>query len=265
MKNEYKEQWKTDLGKLMKETGERISFSQERQEKILADIHCEIQERRKIMRFSSRKKAMLIGATAAIVMLGTVTAIGAGTVTGLFTSVRTDQATYTSSQQVKEGAEVMGAVPKAVAEFDNGLQFQKGYLTQVEGRDDSGTVVGTYPSIMLEYEDGINLTIERPFEKMKGEGQEAGQTAEYRGTVISVTQDNYLFLPPDGEPSPEDQALAAAGQLYISYGSEKEEREVFTNVTWKEDGLTYLLFTSNTEYSADEMVQMAKEVIDEEV
>ena len=90
------------------------------------------------------------------------------------------------------------------------------------------------------------------------------ETAEYNGIALELTADNYLFLPPDAQPSAEDQELEQAGELYISYGTDKEERKTFQVVSWEEDGLSYMISDFSGEYGFEDLLQMAKEVIDVE-
>ena len=74
----------------------------------------------------------------------------------------------------------------------------------------------------------------------------------------------YLFLPPDAEPSAEDQKLEQEGKLYISYGTDEEVHEMYQMVSWEEDGLSYMLSTFSDAYGFEDLIQMAQEVIDTE-
>ena len=47
----------------------------------------------------------------------------------------------------------------------------------------------------------------------------------------------------------------------ISYGTDQEERKVFKNVSWEEDGLHYLLLTDQ-DVTLSQLMDMAGEIID---
>ena len=84
---------------------------------------------------------------------------------------------------------------------------------------------------------------------------------EYRGINLQVKVEQYLFLPPNKEPSESDKALSAEGKLFIGFGSSEEERKVFKNVSWIKDDLQYKLFTYSNK-SLEEMVSLAKGIVD---
>ena len=80
---------------------------------------------------------------------------------------------------------------------------------------------------VVSYGMEISLFIEKIPDSMKQDAKSPDETAEYNGIALELTADNYLFLPPDAQPSAEDQELEQAGELYISYGTDKEERKTF--------------------------------------
>ena len=254
------QEWKD----FFKVSADSVSLDEEKKERIFAEVQKRIQERSQNMYKIKKKKTMFVAAAAAAVMLGTITAVGAGTVEGLFTSIRTDQVDYRSGKEMKAAERVMGAVPKAPDQFSNGLEFQAGYLTSVNGADESGTIVESYPGISVSYGEDVSLFIEKVPDSMKQENRDADAAAEYKGIQLELTADPYLFLPPDAEPSAEDQKLEQEGKLYISYGTDEEVHEMYQMVSWEEDGLSYMLSTFSDAYGFEDLIQMAQEVIDTE-
>lgn len=85
----------------------------------------------------------------------------------------------------------------------------------------------------------------------------------YEGICLTGREDDYLFLPPDQKPSEEDKSREEAGELYISYGAEKEERCVYKNMMWEKDGLSYTMVTS-ADKTLEEMAELAKAYMDSE-
>ena len=257
--------WDQELKHYFESAADSVKLDKDAEERILAGAHRQIQERKKNMGIIKKKKAVIIAAAAAVAMLGTITAVGAGTIEGLFTSVNTQNVDYSSEEEIKGAKSVLGAVPKAPDQFSNGLKLEAGYLSPVNGVDASGTVVGSYPGLSVSYGTEVSLFIEKIPDSMKQDTKNLDETAEYNGIALELTADHYLFLPPDAQPSSEDQELEQTGELYISYGTDKEERKTFQMVSWEEDGLSYMLSTFSEEYGFEDLIQMAKEVIDVEI
>lgn len=238
------------------------------EERLLKNIHADIEKRSRGMKIYGKKKAVLIAA--AVMVCGTITAIGAGKITSLHSSVNTRNVTYKTAEEVKEETR-LGEAPKAVGQFaGNGISLKEGYFVPVEGQDESGTVVSTYPSVSLVYDKDISLTIEKLPAELEAEWESAAEepdlqlTESYNGITIKTYEYEYLFLPPDERPSEEEAALEAEGKLVISYGTDEAERKTYRNAQWKDGGLTYQLSTFNTEFTAETLAAMAKEIIDAE-
>lgn len=261
----------------------RIKISDETEINMLNNIHTAIEKRSRIMRISKKKTVLFVAA--AVMAFGAITAVGAGKIAGLYSSLSLKEAQYQNAAEVRKETR-LGTSPKAVDVFSNGIRLKKGYFMPVEARDESGTTVGTYPSITLDYEKELFLNIDKPLPELQeaGFGLEsviaeeapaeepkvrAGEekassnvilTKEEKGIRFTVKADDYLFLPPDQDPSEEARKLEAAGELSISYGSEEEEQKTFFFVSWEEDGLQYLLNTFSTDFTPEELLQMAEEI-----
>lgn len=251
--------WQEALGRIV----EKASMSEDRQARMLEEIHMEIQERsRKNMRRLSGKKIGM--AVALIAVLAATTAIGAGKIANLQSGHNPDEIDYASAQAVMESTVLHGNV-KAVEAFQDGARFESGYSMEVEGLDENGNKVGSYPEIMVMYEGGLTLGILNPPTDMAEENTYPVVCSEtYTEVPVQVTKMEYLFLPPDAQPSEEDVKRNEEGKLEISYGTDKEERKVFLGAQWQEDGLRYLLFTMEDGADAEALLGKAKEIIDVE-
>lgn len=251
--------WEEEIRQVITEQVSSADFSDEDSSRILRQIHSSMGERRKIMRLS--KKQAGLAAAAALVILGSITAVGAGRIAVLYSHTSLNEEVTSYEEMKARGTESLGKAPQMVEEFSGGQHFKRGFATMIDAADAAGQMVGSYPEISIEYSgaEELNFSVSKPLE---GVGHSAAQvTEEYEGIVISGNKDQYLFLPPGEEPSEEDKKLEAEGRLYISYGSTAEERRVFTSVNWQEDGLFYHLYTYE-DVSLEEMIGFAKEVID---
>ena len=97
--------WDQELKHYFESAADSVKLDKDAEERILAGAHRQIQERKKNMGIIKKKKAVIIAAAAAVAMLGTITAVGAGTIEGLFTSVNTQNVDYSSEEEIK-GAKV---------------------------------------------------------------------------------------------------------------------------------------------------------------
>lgn len=236
---------------------ERISLAPDTSEKLLTEIHRQIGERRTIMKYPRKRVIAMIAA--AIMVTGTITAIAAGKIVAYRSSVSLDEA-FTSIEELKKEAAAKLGDGLVVAEtLADGSAFSESFVTMVDRIDDSGNVASSYPEVMLSYgsDRGINVTISREAD-IDHEGRDGmRQETTEQGIVLQAWEDSYLFLPPDAEPSEEDRALEAAGKLFISYGSEKEERQVFKYVQWTDGGFSYGMSTFQ-DVNLDELLELAK-------
>lgn len=203
----------------------------------------------------------VIAAVALVAALAAGTAVGAGRIAGLSMGHNVNEVDYGTAKDVMESPK-LGKLAKAVQTFEDGTEFQSGYAVDVSASDEEDNVVGTYPCIMVHYGKNLFLDISRPLDGVGKSSYPVVLEGTYKEIPVKVTSMEYLFLPPDAEPSEEDQKRQDAGELEISYGSETEERKTFLSASWEEDGLTYLLSTFDTGHGVEEMMEKAKEIID---
>lgn len=253
MRGQMEQDWKEALHA----QAEQVNLEDERKETLLRDIHFQIRERSHTMKkFTAGRK--VIAVAAALVVLGAGVVMGAGKVTGYLSVTNLEQVDYRTAEDTKAAAEKLGAVPKVVESFADGTSFKTGYFHMVDGVDEAGNKVESYPEITIDYSNDVMMTVS----KLKSEMYGDFKTEEYKGIPIHVKSEEFLLLPPDAEPSAEDKKAADEGKLSISYGVEKETRETFHYVTWEDGGLSYMIHTFSDDYADQQLFDMAKEVID---
>lgn len=271
------------MREMVREEVAGLYFSEERADQILKRVHQQImeedrmtgapmkesgqrtgvlsiRERRMRMRYNKKRTGVLIAA--ALVVMGAVTAVAAGKVAYTSTGHSVDDQVDSVAAFLPQAKGALGQVAKIPETFSNGDSFKYGYLTDVDGWDDSGNKVGTYPEASVKYEGSVNvdLSVSKPLEWATT--KESYQLEEnYKDILIQGSTDRYLFLPPDQEPSEEDRKLEEEGKLMISYGSSEVERKEFHSVGWREGDLQYLLYTFE-DVQLEDLVAMAKETID---
>lgn len=155
--------------------------------------------------------------------------------------------------------------PNIVEAFANGYTFDRGGLGVNQAMDENHVSVGKiYTDLQLRYTrpgtaGRLNLYVsnapeERDNTDYKAERQIGDMTMYY-------SQDVYRFVPPDYQMTEEDIALEESGAVTFSYGSIEVEENVFSGVVWRQDGVRYHLFGFDLPLSADELFDMAMEVV----
>ena len=231
MKGQTEQDWKEALHA----QAEQVNLEDERKETLLRDIHFQIRERSHIMKKFTAGRKVIAVAAALPVVLGAGVVMGAGKVTAYLSVTNLEQVDYRTAEDTKAAAEKLGAVPKVVESFADGTSFKTGYFHMVDGVDEAGNKVESYPEITIDYSNDLTMTVS----KLKAEMYGDFKTEEYKEIPIHVKSEEFLLLPRDAEPSAEDKKAADEGKLSISYGVEKETRETFHYVTW-EDRRTFL-------------------------
>lgn len=246
----------------LEEQAGRISMSPELQREIKQQIRQIRPEERMMKKRISKGKVIL--AAAAMCLLMSVAAVAGGNVSAWVSGIGGDTK-LGSYSQLKKADQTMGVDVKRVEKFTNGLAFYSANVGKVNEMDDAGVVLSTFPETRIWYKNGgsrVSLSV-IPLGKDDNTAKHAEEeTVQYGDLTLTVTKDYYRFVPLGYEISDEEQKAIDAGQLYISYGSDKVEEEVYCSVHWESD-LRYSLMTSDVERVGEQdLVQMAKEVID---
>lgn len=236
-------------------------FSKETEDRVLAHIHHQIHERRSIMKLSKKKMSIVLAA--AMIVIGSATAIGAGRIAYTSSHTNKNEAIHSASQLIGEAEKKFGKAPKIPEQFSDGSSYKEGYVTEIDAWDNAGNRIGGYPEALVSYTGNkdISLSVCKPLDNSENSSGMPQTTETYEDILIKGNVDNYLFLPPDQQPSEGDQQLEKEGKLMISYGSSQEERKAFKSVTWMEGGLYYHLYTFQ-DVELKEIIDLAKEVID---
>jgi len=226
-------------------------------QRIQAKVYGAIEEERNM---KNRNWKKIIVAAAAICVLGSITAVAV--VRPKYTS------SHSNVNEVVRDYDKAAAMQKEfdksakfVEKFSNGYEFKEAVPKYDASHDENHNVLETGKSMAFTYaKKGVpDVTLDSS--RITYPSENADQILALEdGTELKYHRTEHLFLPPDGKPSEEDLKLEAEGKLNIAYGSSEVERKVTVSVTWTQDGVTYCLLSFNENMSADEILQMAKEV-----
>ena len=215
---------------------------------------------RKSNTMKSKKKIALI-AVAATLALGITVFATSGIISKWYSSSSSDPE-YKSLPTEQQCIEDIGYSPTLIETFENGYSFDNGSVLNNNLTDENDNSVEKFKSVMFRYKkDGDKVIFSQ--DKFNSE-------IEMSGKVISTFYDidvyyfNYTskVVPPDYKLTAEDKKAEANGELVFSYGSSKVEINEVQSVSWKKDGIHYQLMQINGKLSADELAEMAKEIIE---
>ena len=243
--------WEDKIKTQLAEEIHAVDFSKETQDRILNRVHGQIRKRRIGMKMNRKYTGVILAA--ALVVIGGITAIGAGKIAFTSGGHAVDEEVENLAELSEMAKEKLGGSVRIPENLAEGITFSSGVVNDTDAWDEEYQKLGSFPKAMAFYKDGngksYTLTISKPLEGIQ----------EYAGIVTQTYQG--MELPPDQKPSEEERQLEAEGKLFISYGSDEAEHETFTSVSWNEGSFVYLLSTfENAEVS--EMMEWAKTVID---
>lgn len=212
------------------------------------------------MRYSKWSVKKIAVIAAAMCILGSAAVMAAGKFSGTtgHSSAREEFTSYGEIAKAKKEYGISFEI-KGPETFENGFTFKSGRPVHVSGVDEQGNETALPVEMHLVYgkagmaDVNLNQGKTRP-----GNGDSANENGDIRYRYI---QDHYKFVPASYELTEADKAAEAAGELYISYGSDQVEEKIVSSVTWSAAGVTYTLMSFDTTLTQNEMIEMAKEIM----
>ena len=243
-----------DFDRLMKEVLEAKVQGVEPSEQLLVNIRKEADERRKENGFMKMNMKKMVTAAAVICALS-VTCYAAGKLGSVVSHGTPNIETFA---ELEKAEKKLGFDAKFVETFANGMTFQRGGTGETYGMDEDGNETGKkYKTMSVSYAD----------EKGNALGLVIDGGSPYVDAGVEMAKgyscDTYLFLPDEDALTEEYQAMAEAGEIFISYGTEEEEWKVMENYSWEDAGVYYSLVASDGGFGEEAMAAMAAEIMAE--
>lgn len=215
---------------------------------------------RKSNTMKSKKKIALIAVAATLVMGITVFA-ASGIISQWFSSSSSipDYETLPTAEQIVKD---IGYEAVTIEEFSNGYKFNNGSIVDNALADETGNVAEKFKSVSFRYEkDGDEVIFSQ---------DKFNSTVETSGKVIASIDDVDLYydsytnklVPGDYKMTDEDKKAEENGELVFSYGMDEVKIVEVQAVSWQKDNTRYQLLQIDGNLSADELAEMAKEIIE---
>ena len=213
-------------------------------------------------RLGVKKTAILV---AACIMVFGVTATATGIVTGVVSHNKPDTRTgnFGDLEKLEQQAELDIT---AVESFSNGYEFDYMEIGESTTQDDSFNDLLTYKGLSMNYvkdnEPYVAIYMD-PKDMVSFDGSEDAMDSRVVGDVnVYYSYDEYLFVPV-GETLTDEEKERDSNDphFFISYGSDKRETSMSSTVSFVMDDVYYCILSFDTGMSADEMMDMAEEII----
>jgi len=215
---------------------------------------------RKSNTMKQKKKIALFGVAATLVMGITVFA-ASGIISQWFSSSSSvpDYEALPSAEQIVKD---IGYEAITIDEFANGYKFYNGSIVDNALADEIGNVAEKFKSVIFRYKKNGDEVI---FSQDK-----FNSTVETGGEIITSIDgvDVYYYshtnklVPGDYKMTDEDKEAEKNGELVFSYGMDEVKIIEVQSVSWEKDSTRYQLLQLDGKLSADELAEMAKEIIE---
>ena len=215
---------------------------------------------RKIKVMKSKRKIFVIAAAAALV-LG-VTAFASSGIVKTWYGHSWGIPEYTSLPTAEQCVDKVGYTPVLIDSFENGYAFRSGTVVSNDLRDEGGNSIEKFKSLSFSFEkDGASVELSQ--QKYNTERDPSGDViAAVNGVELYYAAYINKLVPPNYKMTAEDEKAEESGELVFSWGSDQVENNKVQSVSFEKDGIDYQLMQRDGKLTADELAQMAKEMIE---
>ena len=251
-----------EIKKTLYDIGERIEASDDLKKRIDCQLgNVPVKEEQNMKHLSIKK--VMIGVAAACLLIGTVGIASSGA--RYWTSGSSAIADYTEFTDIAKVEAEVGYPVDAVEKFSNGFEFKGINVGTLEVHNEAGQVEDKTKEIYIRYQKGgkeIFNSIHKMFTDETASEKIPDKTLRVGEIEVAYNQYTYKFVPVDYELTEEDKKNMERDDYEISYGSDKVEIQHYAAISWVKDGIRYGMGAFDLSLSADEMLNMAKEVIE---
>ena len=205
---------------------------------------------------------------------GICTILGGGTVfagtiitgKGSSSSLLTEKHHYSDLAKVEEETGISSGLPESLP---GDYQFSRLNTGDTYDIDDDGNRHNQGKELMVSYQGGqgdeVTIYVSPAAEQsIPKEDMPYQETRSCEGISIYYSDTEYLFVPPDYEPTEEEAAREKEDPFFtISYGSDEKKTEDIQSILFDKDGLTYSFVAQDSPLTADDLFNMADSIIQE--
>lgn len=205
-----------------------------------------------------RRVAVMV---ASLILIGSLTVMGVRIGKSWVGYSNNKYKTFPSQEKVLKD---VGFLPKYPKSLPGGFEYVKGG-TGKSTLSEAGNILTEAKEISLSYKKEsekslIDLIITQIDEEFL-DNNESELVGNFNRIDLYYYNKDYKFVPVDYELTVEDKKAKEAGELEISYGAPETSYSNVQGLSWYEDGLQYMIMGSDYNFTVEEMIDMAKAVI----
>lgn len=214
----------------------------------------------KIRRIQMTKVIALI---AAIIMLFGISVFAATVIYGGISGHSSKIPTYYSVPSRQKLGYDIGIQFNVIDVFSNGYHFKSGHIVHNNLHDMNGYVTEKFKGLHCKYQSDSNVIsfyAEAPNAYSETDNLETTET--YKDADLKYYFYLNKIVPGNYELSEQDKKDKESGKYVFSFGSQNIELHEVQGIKWEYNGIEYSFCAIDVSITKDELIQMAKEVID---
>lgn len=260
--------YETEFRRTLHDISERVNASGELKCRVESQLVQMEKEERSMKRFSVKK--VVIGVAAACLVVGTVCMAGSGLKSYVGGGSAVPE--YTKFEDLEKAEKKAGFELNAVETFSNGYTLEGINVECSAIVNEAGQKEEELKNIHMQYkkdEKVFFLTVRELFKSEDPEtivraDKEPDQVLQVGDIEVVFNRYTYKFVPVGYELTQEDKKNLERDDYEISDGSDEVEIMENMSVLWLDDGILYHIGGFDLPLSAEEMLDMAKEIIESE-
>lgn len=241
----------------------QVEVSSQTQQRILAEIQT-LKGANKTMKSLSKSKKIITAAVAILALSCTAAAASSGIFSIVGHNLPNSRVTTIPAAQ-QEAVDTLGFSPALPDALYEGFLFKEAGVSEMQSMDEDGNGVGAYyhmlDAVYKNKASGETLNFivdEYPWD-----------AAEVTDAATKVCNDTTVYyisyvqkvVPPNYQPTAEDEARMAAGGLNLAYGGDTVTESVVQQIFWQADGVKYEILGNDVSLTADDFFAMAEDIL----
>lgn len=157
----------------------------------------------------------------------------------------------------------IGISPKILNIFSNGYTFDSGYIVENEDYSEDGKVFESYKSLTCYYNNNeykLSLNIDQSIAGNQSKHSDIAET--YKGSDIEYFAYTNKLVPGNYQLTEQDREDEKSEKYVFSYGSSEIKISYVQILSFEYNDLNYSICATDSELTKDELIKMAKEIID---
>lgn len=170
--------------------------------------------------------------------------------------------TLPSSDTIKKD---IGLETNLLENFSNGYSFEAGNISYEENFDSEGNLIEEYKSLICYYKNKDNdIILGIDGSSLLGTNENSKIVSTYQGSIMHYVSYTNKLVPGDYQMTEQDKIDESSGKYVFSFGMPEPKTSQVQVLIWNYKGLNYSFTVIDSDITEQEMIEMAKEIIDKQ-